>query len=121
MVIGVINGVMMQETFKVAAQDDTIILKQKKRAARLMSGKMAKLFQALDESGDGNLSIEEFRLVADDPDVKLWLDAQDIDTANLDAVFNFIDTDKDLTVNCTEFTKGLMRLKKPASTLDIFL
>merc|ERR1719162_1257454 len=52
-VIGVINGVILQETFKIAATDDMLMVRQKKRGAALFRKKMMALFAALEHGGDG--------------------------------------------------------------------
>ena len=68
--VGIINGVFMQETFKVAASDDKLMMRQKATGAvpfgRCLSGqerdrmlhtkKMKTLFEAADESGDGYIA-----------------------------------------------------------------
>eukprot|EP00913_Durusdinium_trenchii_P020203 g18982.t1 len=58
-VIGVINGVFMQETFKVAGSDDKIMMRQRERERKLHTKKMKVLFEHADESGDGILDMEE--------------------------------------------------------------
>merc|ERR1719345_720517 len=52
-VVGVINGVILQETFKVAATDDMIMVRQKKREQQTLTRKMGLLFEALDASENG--------------------------------------------------------------------
>merc|ERR1719453_1631728 len=42
-VVGVINGVFMQETFKAASMDDSLMVRQKERAAKLHKQKMMML------------------------------------------------------------------------------
>merc|ERR1719198_2319740 len=51
-VVGVINGVFMQETFKVAATNDRIMIRQKEKAAKMHTAKMRRLFEQADDSGD---------------------------------------------------------------------
>merc|ERR1712151_1463021 len=46
-VIGVINGVILQETFKVAQLDDTIMMRQKTTATKALQRKLTNLVQAL--------------------------------------------------------------------------
>eukprot|EP00438_Fugacium_kawagutii_P006228 Skav208377 [mRNA] locus=scaffold3508:24674:26189:+ [translate_table: standard] len=58
-VIGVINGVFMQETFKVAGSDDKIMMRQRDREKKLHTKKMKRLFEHADESGDGILDMED--------------------------------------------------------------
>merc|ERR1711862_934539 len=72
-VLAVITGVFIQETFKVANNDDRIMLMQKNRAIRMHIRKMDQLFKHLDQDEDGALTLEEFRHVMHDPVVKTWL------------------------------------------------
>ena len=58
-VIGVINAVLMQETFKVAYLDDTVMVREKTKAKRAHVAKMSELFHEADISGNGLLCLEE--------------------------------------------------------------
>merc|ERR1740127_355815 len=62
-VVGVINGVILQETFKVAHTDDMVMVRQKKRAQRAMEKKMESLFAALDIDKVGRLTFQEFTII----------------------------------------------------------
>merc|ERR1712176_122753 len=79
-VVGVINGVFMQETFKVAAMDDMLMVRQKERAVKAHKEKMRRFLQEADTKskdgsniGDGELSREEFLQIVLDPQVSHWL------------------------------------------------
>merc|ERR1712232_701073 len=117
-VVGVINGVFMQETFKVAAMDDLNMVRQKERAMKKHAEKMTKLFLAADSSGDGYLDAEEFRGVMNDPGVRLWLSSMDIDAADADVLFGLLDTG-DGSLELKEIIQGVSRLKGPARSLDL--
>merc|ERR1712216_19103 len=92
-VIGVINGVILQETFKVAQTDDMVMVRQKKRQADMMRKKMLALFESLDHNGDGELDWEEFEIIAHIPEVKTWLASLDVETDDLKTLFELIDDD----------------------------
>ena len=53
-VVGVINSMFIQETFKVAAYDDLLMLLHRDRAQEMHAKKMHGLFAAADTSGDGS-------------------------------------------------------------------
>merc|ERR1712046_342912 len=89
-VIGVINGIFISETFKVAACDDTIMLLQKERAQRIHAEKMVKFLRKADLSGDGQLDRDEFRNILEVPQIKTWLAAQDLDASCADTLFTFM-------------------------------
>lgn len=118
-VIGVINGVVLQETFKVASTDDHIMVRQKKRAAKLLQKKLSTLFRALDHSGNGELDSEEFSVIADIPEVKFWLASLDVETDDLQTLFNLIDDDGSGLVTIDELAARLPRIKGAARSIDV--
>lgn len=118
-VIGVINGVILQETFKVASTDDMIMVRQRKRAADTLKRNMLKLLEALDHSGDGLLDFDEFAIIANHPEVKLWMGAMDIETDDLPTLFQLLDADGSGSVSAEELTDRLPRLKGAARSIDL--
>ncbi|CAJ1408869.1 unnamed protein product [Effrenium voratum] len=116
--VGIINAVFMQETFKVAASDDTVMMRQKERERRLHTKKMKILFEAADESGDGVIDREEFRRVFDMPEIRTWLAAQDLPVADPDVLFKLLD-DGDNELTAEELVKGVDRLKGAAKSIDL--
>lgn len=117
-VIGVINGVFMQETFKVAASDDKIMMRQKERAQRVHTRKMEALFQLADKDGSGMLDCSEFKEVVGDPAVKTWLGAQELDASDADTLFKLLDNG-DGHLTALELVQGVARLKGPARSIDL--
>lgn len=118
-VIGVINGVIMQETFKVAANDDVIMVRQKKRAAQIGAVKMKQLFDKLNANGDGDLDFEEFELIAQNPEVKTWLASMDIETDDMHTLFKLIDFDGSGSISKEELVMRIPRIKGTARSLDV--
>ncbi|CAK9095416.1 unnamed protein product [Durusdinium trenchii] len=120
-VIGVINGVFMQETFKVAGSDDKIMMRQRERERKLHTKKMKVLFEHADESGDGILDMEEFIQVLENPSVRTWLAAQDLSINSDEAsanLFRLLD-DGDAALTAQELVEGVARLKGPAKSMDL--
>merc|ERR1719482_616187 len=119
-VIGVINGVILQETFKVASTDDHIMVRQKRQASDLLQKKMKKLIEALDISGDGELDMEEFQIISSHPEVRLWLASMDIETDDLEGLFNLLDDDKSGSLTLEELNQRIPRLQGSARSIDLF-
>jgi len=120
-VIGVINGVIMQETFKVAGSDDIIMVRQKKRSTQILRKKMMKLFGALDHSGDGLLDYDEFEIIASQPEVQLWLGSMDIETDDVRTLFRLIDADNSGFVSPDELCNRIARIRGPAREIDVMI
>jgi len=118
-VIGVINGVILQETFKVASTDDWVMVRQKKRAGQTMRTKMVKLFDALDQEGDGEINFEEFTIIAEIPEVKAWLASMDVETDDLATLFSLIDEDGSGSITVDEMSDRLPRIQGAARCLDV--
>jgi len=117
-VIAVINGIFIQETFKVAACDDTLMLLQEQRAEQVLHAKMCGLFEAADRSGDGGVDLAEFRTIMLKPHVRTWLAAQQLDASDADKLFELLDKAGD-EVTVTDFIKGVGRLKGSARSVDL--
>eukprot|EP00928_Gymnodinium_smaydae_P053622 TRINITY_DN3756_c0_g1_i1.p1 TRINITY_DN3756_c0_g1~~TRINITY_DN3756_c0_g1_i1.p1 ORF type:complete len:183 (-),score=33.02 TRINITY_DN3756_c0_g1_i1:248-796(-) len=117
-VVGVINGVFMQETFKVASLDDRIMMRQKKRANEIHARKMGRLFDFADESGDGSITLDEWRDITNDPETKLWLASMELDVRDTDQLFLLMDRG-DGQLHRDQLAEGISRLKGPARSIDL--
>eukprot|EP00439_Symbiodinium_sp_Y106_P044486 s881_g5.t1 len=107
-VIGVINAVLMQETFKVAYLDDTVMVREKMRTMRAHVAKMSELFHEADTSGDGKLDFEEFTQILKKHEVKVWLSAMELDVSNLQELFTMLDTGGDGRLSADELLRSMI-------------
>jgi len=119
-VVGVVNGIFMQETFNVAANDDRIMLQKKQRDQAKHIHKMRKFFKAADSSGDGVLDLEEFQAIMENDSITQWLSAQGLNVSDADTLFGLID-DGDGGLSADEVVKGVERLKGAARSIDLIL
>jgi len=120
-VIGIINGVFIQETFRVAANDDFIMMHEKDWQQKTHSRKMRRLFEAGDASGDGYLDRKEFLALLDHAEARIWLSSMDLDPSDGDALFSFMDRDNDHKVSAAELIDGVTKLRGPARSLDLLM
>lgn len=118
-VVGVINGVLMQETFKVAHMDDTVMVREKQRAMRAHLAKMSLLFDEADTSGDGRLDLEEFKRILKDYEVKIWLAAMDLDVSDVEELFQMLDDGQDGRLSAEELVRGVAKLRGAARAMDL--
>mmetsp|Transcript_73802 Transcript_73802/g.122133 ORF Transcript_73802/g.122133 Transcript_73802/m.122133 type:complete len:169 (+) Transcript_73802:2-508(+) len=118
-VIGVITGVILQETFKVAQTDDVIMFRNRKMASATLRKKMRALFEALDTEGDGKLEEAEFTAIGEIPDMKLWLASLDIETDDLTTLFSLIDIHDRGYVTLDELVARIPRIKGNARGIDM--
>merc|ERR1719387_1353464 len=71
-VVGVVNSVFIQETFKIAALDDHIMTRQRRRMTKAHELKMEKLFRSADVSHSGKISVKELGDLFRDEHLQDW-------------------------------------------------
>jgi hypothetical protein len=118
-VIGVINGVFLQETFKVSATDDSIMMRAKERDVRVYGAKVSRLFQATDQDGDGVVDSSEFHTVMADPEISTWLSTMDLPVRDPVSLFKLLDADGGGSLNAEEMVRGVLRLRGAAKNVDM--
>jgi hypothetical protein len=118
-VLGVINGVILQETFKASSMDDVLMVRQHLRAEKHMRRKMESLFEALDADLDGVISRDDFETIDDHPEIKAWLSTMGIDCNDVTTLFKLLDVDGDGEITAEELAERIPRLKGLAKSSDV--
>eukprot|EP00913_Durusdinium_trenchii_P004930 g4577.t1 len=110
--LNVVNAVFVQQTMqpactKTASSDEELAFKQKERDVALYTRKVRKLFQSMDDSGDGALNLEEFAKLANSPKLKFWMSQLELEY-------------HDGLITLAEFIDGAGRLKGSAKAIDVW-
>lgn len=117
--VGVVNGVFMQETFKVASQDDRIMIRQKERASKAHAAKMKRFFDQTDTSGDGKIDLDEFKTMMSNPAVVTWLASMELEEKDHEVLFSLIDTAGEGEITLQMLARGVGKLKGAARSVDV--
>jgi len=117
--VTVMTAVFIQETFKVASIDDGIMMMNKMRAKKTHMKKIGALFELADKDNDGEINIDEFKLVLRDQEVRTWLAAMELEICDDDELFQLLDTDDSGTLTADELVTGVSRLKGSAKNYDL--
>jgi len=117
-VIAVINACFIKETFKIAEQDDLLMVLEKDQERKVHAAKMMKLLDMADTKGDGTLTRDEFVTICKDPEVDKWLGAQGLRVTDAGAIFDLIDEGEGL-VHKEELVAGARRLQGMSRSLDV--
>merc|ERR1719313_2248891 len=117
-VVKVISAVFIQQTMKVAASDDAIMITTKQRAQAKYANNLRTIFVELDRDGSGQLSAEEFQRALENPKMKSWLHALELEVNESRNLFRMLD-DGDGEVSYDEFMYGAKRMKGHAQSIDL--
>jgi len=116
--VGVINGVFMQETFKVASTDDRVMLRRSERMINTHAKKMTMFFEEADANGSGVIDRAEFKMLVAQPAVSMWLSSMELDAKDGDLLFSLLD-DGDGHLTLDEVVRGVAKLKGSARSIDV--
>jgi len=117
-VVGVINGIFIKETFKVAACDDTLMLLDRQRCDDIHKRKMQLFFDAADTDHAGSVDLEEFRAIMQKAPVRTWLSAQEVDATDSDKLFTLLCPKGSNALTVDDMVAGVSRLKGVARAGD---
>ncbi|CAE7882461.1 unnamed protein product, partial [Symbiodinium sp. KB8] len=87
-------------------------------AQRNLMNKLQNMFLALDTSGDGLLSWEEFNEAISSPKMAFWMSQLELESSDLKSLFTLLDGGDGL-ISVNEFMEGATRLRGPAKSIDV--
>merc|ERR1719189_3113084 len=116
-VIQVITSVFIQHTFRVASRDEDVMIQEKRKASESYLRHIDNLFTLLDESGDGYISRDEFDSALQQPRVRHWFAALEVDVSDVPKLFQMLE-DGDGQVSKEDFIDGLKRVKGAAQSSE---
>jgi len=119
-VIGVVNAVFMQETFKVASHDDHLMRMQKERALLLHRNKMRMLFGHVTETeAASHITLKEFQELVVERTVRVWLASMGLDARDSENLFRLIDIDSNGELTLEELIAGGSMVRGEARSIDL--
>jgi len=116
-VLSVINAVFLRQTMKVADRIDGYAIEETKKAAESYRKKVRELFNAMDTSGDGDVTFDEFAEICENESFRAWMKLLNISTKNVGELFGALD-DGDGRITRNEFIDGMSRLDGSATAVD---
>eukprot|EP00930_Biecheleria_cincta_P044873 TRINITY_DN30919_c0_g1_i1.p1 TRINITY_DN30919_c0_g1~~TRINITY_DN30919_c0_g1_i1.p1 ORF type:complete len:538 (-),score=80.10 TRINITY_DN30919_c0_g1_i1:46-1659(-) len=117
-ILRVITAIFLQETLRAAQADADIIMHQRMHKRQAYVSRLKSAFMALDDSGDGLLSREEFHVAMESPEVQGILHSLELEVHESDMLFDILD-DGDRQISYEEFIGGILKLKGTARALDM--
>lgn len=115
-VLNVITGVFVNSAIKTREKDhETLVLHVQK-----FKDLVGKIWNKLDTSGDGQLTITEFEQMFKDPDMQAFFEAIEVNAVDAWTLFDSLDADGDHLVSYEEFCQRCTQLHGSARAVDLF-
>jgi hypothetical protein len=115
----IITALFLKETLQVASNDAEAQANDQGRKRKECIDRLRAVFNAVDTSGDGKLSLDEFNRICRNPDAQVYLRMLEIDISNAEGLFHMLDVKMVGEITFEDFLKGLMRLKGGARAVDM--
>lgn len=118
-VLNVVTGVFCQNAIESASLDQEMVIEAQLKSKKMYTDQVRTLFHLMDEDQSGELSAHAFEEHINEPQVAAYFRALDMDLNNAWKLFTLLDPDNSGTIDLTEFVEGCLKLRGPATRLDI--
>eukprot|EP00928_Gymnodinium_smaydae_P014969 TRINITY_DN15494_c0_g1_i1.p1 TRINITY_DN15494_c0_g1~~TRINITY_DN15494_c0_g1_i1.p1 ORF type:complete len:729 (+),score=142.38 TRINITY_DN15494_c0_g1_i1:55-2241(+) len=118
-VMNVVTGFFLQSAIEQAQQDQEHLIALRLKAKSTFVTRLRDLFEELDSSHDGNITLQEFQVHVESERMQAILQTLEIDVADAWTLFKLLDADGGGNVDVDEFVEGCIRLKGEAKSIQM--
>jgi len=118
-VLNVMSAIFVESAMASAQYYKDLLIQDRLRAKEITVGHMKDVFYAIDLDQSGEISIDEFSVFLQDPQLRMYLESLEITAEDTAMLFALMDVDDSGCVDITEFCSGLLRLQGDAKSFDI--
>jgi len=120
-VMNVVTSVFVESAILSAQHSKDLIIQEKQNECDIAMGHMKQVFQQIDEDGSGEITGQEMEVFFQDPSLRKYVEALEINAENARMLFRLLDKDGSKKVDIDEFCQGCMRLQGDAKSFDVHM
>lgn len=120
-VMNVVTSVFVESAVLSAQHSKDLIMEAKQSERDIAMGHMRQVFHQIDEDGSGEITAPEMEVFLQDPSLRKYVEALEINAENARMLFRLLDKDGSKKVDIEEFCEGCMRLQGDAKSFDIHM
>jgi hypothetical protein len=117
-VLNIVTGVFVDSAMRANSDNRQLVVHEELDAKNKMLKNLRRLFEEMDENGDGTISMDEFCARLNDERVVAYFQALKLDIHDTKAVFHLLDMDASQEVDVSEFLDGCYQLQGEAKSVD---
>jgi len=118
-VLNIITAFFVERVILLAKTDKELACRRQKDEKTKIISELKDVFGTLDQNGNGTLTLEEFQILARDPQIVAYFEALDIDAMKAIGLFKLFDIDGSGELEIEEFIAGCIGIKGEAKAVDI--
>jgi len=117
----IITSIVLESALEVTRNERELLVTEVARKREVYTEHIKVIFQELDVSNVGHVSLGDICELLADPNTDLYdyFEALQIDAASIDRFFKSVDIDKSGYIDIGEFLDGCLRFKGPARNYDV--
>lgn len=118
-VLNVMTGVFCQAAIESTQREHDLVMQNVFQEKKEHMKKLGHLFNKIDENGQGTITLTDLEEHIEDPEVKTYFEALELQVEDVWTFFKLLDEDSGAEVDMEEFLMGCMRLRGNAKSLDL--
>mmetsp|Transcript_5752 Transcript_5752/g.10355 ORF Transcript_5752/g.10355 Transcript_5752/m.10355 type:complete len:762 (-) Transcript_5752:111-2396(-) len=117
--LNVVAAVFVETAMQRSQNDRELLVQQEIEQKLEFVDTMQRVFEELDQDGNGSLTLEEFEAQLDDDHILSFMSTLELDIDQVRTLVTLLDKDGSGTVEIEEFIEGCLKLKGGAKSLDM--
>merc|ERR1719195_342799 len=117
--LNVLTGIFVDAAFQAMNSDRDNIIQTQLEERHSLINKIRETFKTFDADNSGQVTIDEFKALLENPEMVAYLSAIGIDPSEAQGLFKLLDDDGSGSVSIDEFITGFLRLKGGAKAVDM--
>jgi hypothetical protein len=118
-VLNVVQGLFLQSAIEQAQTDQEHTIQLRLQEKQRFCSRLRTLFNELDTSGDGAVSLSEFETHLTNAHMQAFLQTFEIENTDAWTLFRLLDADGGGSVDLDEFIEGCIKLKGTAKSIQV--
>merc|ERR1719316_1760178 len=110
-VLNVVTGVFVNEAMLMASRDQELVIQEQLSQEGNEIDDFTRMFEEADTDGNGMVNWQEMKDHLDDPRVKAYFKALNLDVAEAQMLFKILDLDGSGEISVNEFVQGCIKVK----------
>jgi hypothetical protein len=119
-ILNLFVAVIVEHVQSSSSTADLSLMREVSNRRQSVFIKLTELFERADADNSGTLTCEELKAICDEPDVIETLRSLEVNSSEIDWLFDVLDTDGNRILSIDEFVSGMLNVKASEQSRQLF-